>query len=264
MATHAPLEGRVRAPAKLQAQLQARLQAHAVAQATFRTDIAQASARAQNTQRNPTEREERASALIHFVGATLSLLAALSLVLLPPMRASGATIASCIAFCIAALITMGASTAHHASVCERKKRIFLAFDHAAIGILIAGSWTAFAAVSLPANQLPPLLACLWTAAIVVAVEQCVCLKRGCEPWLEQYSASLFLAMGWIPVFLYGDAVLAALPYDSAVLLAAGCIAYTSGVVAYAARRVPFHHAVWHLFVVAGATFHFFALRAALA
>jgi hemolysin III len=240
MATHAPLEGRVRAPNNLQARAQVRVQ------------------------RRPTEREERANALTHGIGALLSLLAAVSLIILPPIHASSVTIASCIAFCVAALITMGASTAHHASVCERKKRIFLAFDHAAIGILIAGSWTAFAAVSLPAKDLPPLLVGLWAAAMLIAVEQIICLQRGCEPWLEQYSAALFLAMGWIPVAIYGDAVLAALPQDSAILLTAGCLSYTSGVVAYVARRVPFHHAVWHLFVVAGATLHFFALRAALA
>ncbi|WP_420244042.1 PAQR family membrane homeostasis protein TrhA [Roseiterribacter gracilis] len=216
------------------------------------------------TTRRPTEREERANAWTHGIGALLSLLAAVSLIVLPPVRASSVTIASCIAFCIAALITMGASTAHHASVCERKKRLFLAFDHAAIGILIAGSWTAFAAVSLPARDLPPLLAGLWSAASIIAIEQFVCLSRGCEPWLEQYSAALFLAMGWIPVAIYGDKVLAGLPYDSAVLLSAGCLSYTTGVVAYVARRVPFHHAVWHVLVVAGATLHFFALRAALA
>lgn len=239
MATHAPLEGRVRAPVELQVQARSRVE------------------------RRPTPREEFANALTHGLGAFLSLVAALSLVVLPPLRASTVTIASCIAFCIAALITMGASTAHHASVCERKKRIFLAFDHAAIGLLIAGSWTAFAAVTLPRHDLPLLLAGLWAAALVIAVEQFVCLKRGCEPWLEQYSAALFLAMGWIPVAIYGDQVLAALPEDSAILLSAGCLSYTSGVIAYVARRVPFHHAVWHLFVVAGATLHFFALRAAL-
>jgi hemolysin III len=240
MATHAPLEGRVRAPANLPPQARVR------------------------AQRRPTEREELANALTHGFGALLSLLAAVSLIVLPPMRASTVTIASCIAFCIAALITMGASTAHHASVCERKKRIFLYFDHAGIGILIAGSWTAFAAVSLPASDLPPLLTGLWAAAAIIAVEQFVCWKRDCEPWLEQYSAALFLAMGWIPVAIYGDAVLRGLPEDSAILLSVGCLSYTSGVIAYVARRVPFHHAVWHLFVVAGATLHFFALRAALA
>jgi hemolysin III len=212
----------------------------------------------------PTLQEERASAIVHFIGALLSMLAAISLLLVPPMRASATMIASCIVFCLAVVVTMGVSTAHHASRCARRKRIFLAYDHAAIGVMIAGSWSAFAIVALPASELPPLLIGLWLAAAIVVAQQLICLRRGCEPWLERHSAALFLGMGWVPALLYGGAILRALPYDSAVLLVAGCVVYTCGVVPYGARRFHFHHATWHFFTVAAAVLHFFALRAALA
>jgi len=143
-----------------------------------------------------------------------------------------------------------ASTFYHALTHARAKFVFQLLDHSAIYLLIAGSYTPFTLVTLGGAWGWSLFGVSWAFAVAGILYEAV-WKR---PW-KRLSLVFYLAMGWMAV-VGAKPLMAALPTDGLILLAMGGVAYSAGAVFYAWRLFPYHHAVWHVFVLAGSAFHY--------
>lgn len=200
-------------------------------------------------------REEIAHSVIHGVGVVLAT-AALAVLVGFAARYGGARhIVSASIFGASLVLAYAASTIYHAipPFFPRLKRVLRMVDHAMIYLLIAGTYTPFCLVSLHRPWGLALLVIVWALAAVGIVYETLLLGR-----FKVLSVVLYLSLGWLVVVAFRP-LAAALPSGGLTLLVAGGLAYTVGVAFYAARPLPFHHAVWHLFVLLGSTFHFFAV-----
>ncbi|MDP1698742.1 MAG: hemolysin III family protein [Xanthomonadaceae bacterium] len=203
-------------------------------------------------------REEIANALTHGLGAAASLTAGLVLVVLATVRGDGWQLASAIVFSAALVLLYSASTAYHASTQPTIKRRLKILDHAAIYVLIAATYTPFMLVSLRGPWGWSLFALIWTLAVAGVVFKLFYTGR-----FERTSTLLYLGMGWIAV-LAAAPMMRALSTASLSWLFAGGLAYTVGTVFYSSRRIPYAHAIWHLFVLAGSSCHFVAVYSQVA
>jgi hemolysin III len=196
--------------------------------------------------------EEIANSVSHGVGF-LAALAATPVLIVNAARHGAAAVVGASVFAAALLFQYSMSTMYHALARNRAKRVFRVIEHAAIYVLIAGTYTPFTLGVLRGPWGWTLLAIIWTlAAAGVALDSSTGLSH---PIL---STSVYVAMGWFivvaarPLWLH-------LPRPGLELLVAGGLAYTVGVAFYAAKRLKYGHFVWHLFVIAGTTCHFLAV-----
>jgi hemolysin III len=197
--------------------------------------------------------EERANALSHGAGA---LLAVAGLVVLARSAAARGTTRELVACCVfgATLVLLYAcSTLYHSLPHARARRLLRVLDHSAIFLLIAGTYTPFTLVSLHGAWGWSLFAFVWGLAIVGIGLRLVLPRRPTALFV-----TLYLAMGWC-VVVAARPLAAAIPPPGLVLLAAGGLAYSGGVAFYLWHRLPYHHAIWHGFVLAGSALHYFAV-----
>lgn len=198
--------------------------------------------------------EEVANAVTHGIAALLSI-AALVVMLWYTVTRSGDTnaIVSASIFGSAMIILYTASTLYHAVPVGRLKQILQVFDHGAIYLMIAGSYTPFCLVSLKGPVGWTLCAVVWSIALFGMIFQPLLMKRA--DWLN---CILYLLLGWCVVLVIKP-LIATLATTGLWLLVAGGIVYSVGVVFYLCEKIPFNHAIWHLFVLAGTTLQFFSV-----
>ena len=148
------------------------------------------------------------------------------------------------------------SSIYHALTNERAKQIMEIFDHIAIYLLIAGTYTPFTLVTL--RETSPVIAwtifgIVWGVALVGSINK----LSNTGKW-RKLSTLAYILMGWI-VLIAIKPLIAAMPLGGLLLLLAGGLLYTLGTVFYLWRIMPFHHAVWHLFVLGGTICHFLCI-----
>jgi hemolysin III len=199
-----------------------------------------------------TAAEELAHSLTHGVGLLLGIAALVLMVVFAAQRGSAIHVVSCAVYGSTLVVLYAASTFYHALPSGRGKRVFGILDHAAIFLLIAGTYTPFALITLSGGFGWTLFAVIWGIAIGGIVLEAVSRGR-----FRRIQLLLYLGMGW---GIVGAArpLLRELATPGLLLLAAGGMAYTLGVIFFVWRR-PFHHAVWHVFVLAASICHFFAV-----
>lgn len=146
-----------------------------------------------------------------------------------------------------------ASTLYHAVPAPRVKRVLRVIDHCAIFGLIAGTYTPFMVGVLRSALGFAVCAAIWGLAIAGMAAKCLCFDR-----FRRLSIAMYVGMGWL-CLVAGRALFAALTPESRLCLVLGGVAYTAGVPFYVWKRLPYHHAVWHGFVVAGSVFHYLAV-----
>jgi hemolysin III len=196
---------------------------------------------------------ERFNSISHMVGAVLALIGATVLVTLAAVLADPWKIVGFSVYGVALVLLYLASTLYHA-LRGRAKAVFQKIDHCSIYLLIAGSYTPFALVSLRGPWGWTLLAVVWSLALLGMAQE-IWLARGPRVW----SMVIYVLMGWL-------AIVAVVPLWQALTpsgfawLAAGGACYTLGIAFYATDHKLRHgHGVWHLFVLGGSTCHFFTL-----
>lgn len=197
--------------------------------------------------------EEIANSLTHGAGAVLSVVALVVMVLLAARTGETVRIASCALFGLTLLAVYLISTLYHALPQPRAKRVFRVLDHGAIFLLIAGTYTPFALVPLRGAWGWSLFGAIWTLAVFG-----LCLTAAGINRCKVLSMVLYLVMGWL-IVLAARPMLEVFPPPTLALLLTGGLAYTGGLLFYAWKRLPYSHALWHLFVLAGSTAHFFAV-----
>lgn len=200
-----------------------------------------------------TPAEEWANAITHGVGFVLSIAGLVVAVVLASIHADAWMVTACSLYGSTLIALHLSSTLYHASRDLKWKKIFLAADHSSIYLLIAGTYTPFCLGPLRGPVGWTLFGIIWGLAIAGILREILHPQRG--TWI---STAIYLAMGWLVViFLFP--LLKAISGLSLLLLLSGGILYSIGVVFYCWHNLRFHHAVWHLFVVAGATCQFFAV-----
>ncbi|WP_297609842.1 hemolysin III family protein [uncultured Sutterella sp.] len=199
-------------------------------------------------------REEIANATTHGIAVLLSIAALVLLIVFSVREDAGAlTIVSSVIFGASMIILYTVSTLYHAIPNLRAKRVLQVLDHSAIYILIAGSYTPFCLITLGNTTGIVLCSIVWTIALLGAILQPILLRAA--DWLN---CVLYLGLGWCIVFVMKP-LIESLPTGGLWLLAAGGVTYSLGVIFYLWERLPYNHAIWHVFVLAGTTLQFLAV-----
>ncbi|MDY0087464.1 MAG: hemolysin III family protein [Coriobacteriia bacterium] len=201
--------------------------------------------------------EEIANAVTHGLGVVAGIVAFTLLVVFAARRGGVLEMVSAIVYGTTLVLLYTASTLYHSFPWPRVKHVFKVLDHAGIYLLIAGTYTPFTLVTLADDGGWRLFALVWILAITgIAVEAAWVHRPG---WL---SALIYLGMGWLALLMIGP-LRDNLSPTGLWLLVAGGLAYTLGTIFYVLKRVPYMHAVWHLFVLAGSACHVLAVMLAV-
>jgi hemolysin III len=206
-----------------------------------------------NQKRTQSLGEEIANSVSHGVGFLAAVAAAPVLVLSAVRSGGAARITGASVFAATMVLLYLTSTLYHALPRNRAKRVFQVLDHAAIFLMIAGTYTPFTLGVLHGTWGWTLFGLVWGLALAGVVLTAVGGVR-----FPKLSTGLYIAMGWLVLIAVKPLWLRVPPWGLFWLLAGG-IAYTGGVAFYAAKRVRYSHFVWHLFVIAGTACHFIAV-----
>jgi len=200
-----------------------------------------------------TASEELVNVTTHAIGAALGI-AGLSALLVGAARHGDPWRLVSFSIYGATLVVLYlASVFYHGARSPRAKTRLQFFDHAAIYLLIAGTYTPFTLVSIRGNWGWTMFGLIWGLAIAGILLKVFFFGR-----FGFVSTMLYLLMGWIVVIAVKP-VLDAVSMRGLAWLVAGGLAYTIGVIFYAWHRLPYAHPIWHLFVLAGSVFHYFAI-----
>lgn len=201
----------------------------------------------------PTKKEELANSITHGVGIALSLAALIILVVYASLQGDTWKIVSFTIYGVSLILLYTASTLYHSFTRPKVKHYLKIFDHAAIYLLIAGTYTPFMLVLLRENFGWLIFTIVWILALLGISFKLFFVHR-----FQIFSTIIYLLMGWLIVFAFQPMV-DNVPTGGLYWLLAGGIFYSLGVVFYLWKRIPYHHAIWHLFVLGGSICHFFAI-----
>lgn len=197
--------------------------------------------------------EEVAHSVTHGIGLVAAVAGLAVLVVLAAGTRDPWRITACAIYASTLVLLYGASTLYHALSRTRARAVFRVLDHSAIFLLIAGTYTPFALVSLRGPWGWTLLAIVWGLAVTGVVAKAVFGAR----W-PILSTVLYIGMGWV-VLIAVKPLVAHVPPGGIAWLVAGGVAYTGGVVFYAWTRLRYSHAIWHVCVLAGSVCHYVAV-----
>ncbi len=209
----------------------------------MRTDIVEA---------DYTIGEELAHAISHGVGVALSIAGLAILVAFSSLYGDAWHVTSTSIYGVTLILLYTASTLYHGVTHTQVKAVLQQLDHAAIFLLIAGTYTPFTLVSLRGEWGWTLFALIWGMALFGVVLQLVAPRK------EKLSLALYMIMGWLVVIAL-EPMIDAVGTGGMLLLLVGGLCYTVGAIFYVWERLAYNHAVWHAFVLAGSIFHFFSI-----
>jgi hemolysin III len=198
-------------------------------------------------------REELAHGISHAIGAGLAITGLIILLITATKYGNVRHVVSAAIYGSSLILLYLASTLYHLFVSPGVKRFFQKLDHTMIYILIAGTYTPLTLVTLKGAWGWTLFSLVWAMALCGLVLELIVKKR--MQWL---SLTLYLGMGWLLVVALKP-LMEALATGGFVLLLAGGLLYTFGIIFYVWKNLSYHHAIWHLFVMAGSMVHFFAI-----
>lgn len=197
--------------------------------------------------------EEIANAITHGIGAALSIAGTAVLTTLAALHGTAVHIVSFSIYGASLILLHLASTLYHALRPPRAKRVFRILDHSSIYLLIAGTYTPFLLISLRGSWGITLLVVIWALAIAGIVFQSIFLGQ-----LRRLSVAGYALMGWL-IVIAARQVWLKVPHEALLGIAIGGLLYTLGIAFYAWKRLPYHHAIWHLFVLGGSVSNYFAI-----
>ncbi len=198
--------------------------------------------------------EEIANSVTHGVGAVLSIVGLMLLVGAANRGGGGLKLVSAVVFGIALILEYLASTLYHAIPDTRAKATLRIFDHSAIYLLIAGTYTPFLLVALANYGGPAMCIALWAIACIGILLE-VILRERQPKWV---SVTIYLVLGWFIAFKL-PLLISVIDPRALWLLVAGGLFYTVGTLFYIPKNRRYTHFVWHLFVIGGSLCHFFAV-----
>ncbi len=200
-------------------------------------------------------RDEIASALTHGVGAALALAGSAVLITLAAIYGDGWQLGASIVFGVTLLLLYTASTLYHSIQHPVAKGRLKVFDHCAIYLLIAGTYTPFTLIGLRHESAWgwSLFAAIWTLAVAGVIFKLFFTGR-----FKGLSTAIYIAMGWL-VLVAVKPMLHSIDLPTFVWLIIGGLSYTAGTYFYMRENIRYSHAIWHLFVIGGSVCHFVAV-----
>ena len=197
--------------------------------------------------------EEIANAVTHGVGAALSIACLVVMILVAAGKGGGLAITAVAIFGASLILLYLTSTLYHAIAHRKTKRVLHVLDHCMIFLLIAGTYTPVALLAPLDGPDWLLFSIVWALAVTGIFVRIAGGGR-----YRKIKMALYLIMGWL-VIAWSGPMVESLGSGGTGLILAGGIAYTAGIAFYVWDSLPFNHAVWHLFVMAGSAAHFFAV-----
>jgi len=197
--------------------------------------------------------DELANTLTHGFGLVSSIIGFVILLSVAIVRGGIWQILGCAVFGVTLVCLYAASTFYHGTSSPRAKQALMIFDHSAIYLLIAGTYTPFLLVNLRGSWGWSLLAVIWSMAVVG-----ILFKLWFADRFPIISVSAYVAMGWLGI-IAARQVYTHVPLTGVVWIVLGGLAYSIGVIFYACKKIPHHHVIWHLLVMTGSTCHYIAI-----
>lgn len=197
--------------------------------------------------------EEIAHSVTHGIGVLLSIVGLTVLVVYSSQYGDVWHVVSSSIYGATLIALYTSSTLYHAVTLPDLKKFLQKLDHAAIFLLIAGTYTPFTLVNLRGGWGWTLFGIVWSIAIAGMVMELIVKKR-----YKRISLSLYLGLGWI-VMIAIEPMMSNVQIGGLILLLVGGLFYSLGVIFYVWKTLVYHHAIWHLFVLAGSACHFFAV-----
>jgi hemolysin III len=197
--------------------------------------------------------EEFANTITHGFGLLLSIVGFAVLVVLASVKGDFWYVLSGVLYGLSLVTLYAASTFYHSATSPKQKKILQIIDHCCIYVLIAGSYTPFTLVVLREGIGQKLFVFVWIFALAGISLKLIFGDR--FPVISTFS---YLLMGWIGIIVV-QPLFAALGFAPIALIVAGGVAYSIGVIFFAWHSLKHHHAIWHIFVLAGSIFHFLAI-----
>ncbi|MGX9461656.1 PAQR family membrane homeostasis protein TrhA [Shewanella sp. A14] len=197
--------------------------------------------------------EEKANALSHALGVIAGIVGLILMLIKAPdnlslLQMSGVTI-----YGISIIALFLSSTLYHSSKSPLWRKRYKMADHCAIYTLIAGTYTPMMLISLQSIQATTVLIAIWCLALGGIIFKTLFIGR-----FKAFSVVLYLVMGWLCVTVISDLKNQMTDLGLGLLLAGGLF-YSLGVIFYVGKRIPFNHAIWHIFVLGGAFSHFLCI-----
>lgn len=200
-----------------------------------------------------TFREEMANIGTHAVALILSIIGFIAMVRFAVLNGDSLHIAGAAVFGAALVLAYAASTLYHSVWLPRHKHVFRLIDHSSIYVLIAGTYTPFTLGLMRNGWGWTLFGIIWALAVAGVVFKLISSHR-----FKNVTVAIYLGMGWLAVIAFKP-VLESMPPGCLTWVVLGGLMYTGGVAFYLWRRLPFNHAIWHLFVMGGSFSHFVAV-----
>lgn len=194
-------------------------------------------------------REELANALTHGFGFLIAIAALVYMLSVTPLEHSARQKVGVVVYGVSLILMFLSSTLYHAVSHSKAKQILKRFDHCAIYLLIAGTYTPMLTITIQNTLSNVVLIVVWVMAVLGVVFKAFFTGR-----FERFSVVAYLVMGWLGVLVMNQLYLV-LTTAGFILLLAGGAAYSVGVIFYVNKRIPFNHAIWHCFVFIGAMSH---------
>jgi hemolysin III len=197
--------------------------------------------------------EEIANCVTHGVGLALSVVGMVALVALAGFYGGALHVVSSSVYGASLVILYLASTLYHGARSPRAKQIFQVVDHCCIYLLIAGTYTPFTLVTLRGGWGWTLFGLVWGLSLAGIIFRIIFGTK-----YKPVTIASYVLLGWLCVIAVKP-ILATVPLGALAWIAAGGLAYTSGIAFFASKRIPHNHAIWHVFVLAGSICHFIAI-----
>ncbi len=203
--------------------------------------------------RRVTRINEIANSVTHGIGVPLAIAGLVLLIVFATIYGNAWHVVSVSIYGSTLVLLYAASTLYHAIQAPKVKRILRIIDHSAIYLLIAGTYTPFTLVTLQGVRGWVMFGVIWGLALLGILYKVFFINRHVV-----ISTLFYLLMGWLIIFSIRDLYLS-LPLNGLILLGAGGLSYTLGMLFYAGRDKLLMHAIWHLFVLGGSICHFFSI-----
>ncbi len=197
--------------------------------------------------------EELANTITHGLGLLLSIVGFLVLVILSGVMGNAWLIASCVIYGMSLVVLYAASTVYHSTTSHRMKKNLQVVDHCCIYLLIAGSYTPFGMIIAGDSLGRGLMVGIWAFAIVGVIVKLIIRDR-----FAAVNVISYVLMGWLGVFAV-QPLFHKLGMPAVVLIIASGIAYSLGVIFFPWTSIKHHHAIFHVFILAGSIIHYFAV-----
>lgn len=197
--------------------------------------------------------EEIANAITHGIGALLSIAALVILIVHASSYGTAWHVVSYTIFGVTLIILYTESTLYHSITNRKAKHIFRIFDHSSIYLLIAGTYTPYTLTVLRSPLGWTIFGVIWGLTVLGIIIKALWVGK-----FDRISTTMYVVMGWM-VAISLKRLWLGVPHLSFWLLVIGGVLYTLGAVLYSFDKIPYNHPIWHVFVLAGSTCHFFSV-----